>query len=622
MNQKKRFASALLSATVLFGSFSAAVSAAPAANGATAPEGSKHITILHTNDVHSHAVENGEEMGYAKLAGIIDKYRSENPDSLLLDDGDAVHGTTFATLVNGESVVKVMNEMGYDAMAPGNHEFNYGWQHLVKLAGELKFPVLSANVKQSDGSRLFEPYTIKEVDGVKIGIIGLTTPETAYKTNPKNVEGIEFADPVKETQAMVNEIKDKVDVVVVLGHIGQDEASVDTSLKIAQQVSGIDVFIDGHSHTVLQDGLVGGNSTLIASAGEYSKFLGVVDLYLDDKNDVISKKATLVDSKEAADIKPDADVAALVKSIQDEQKPILEEKVATSAVNLNGEREHVRAGETNLGDLIADAIRDVSGADVALTNGGGIRTSIPAGDVTKGQVISVLPFGNQVVTLEVTGADIKAALENGVSAYPEPSGGFPQVSGMTFQIDTSAAAGSRVTSLMIGGKPYDPAVKYTLATNDFTAVGGDQYTMFTKYPQAGMFGSLDEALISYMQELGAANVQADGRITEAAAGGSTEAEPAPAPVPQPAPTPAPETVPTPVPEVEEPAHVPSPVPAPKPSIPKDQDTAAGEVYVVKSGDTLYAIAKQYGTTWQQLQKLNKIKNAHWIYPGQKIKIPA
>ncbi|MFB5763309.1 5'-nucleotidase C-terminal domain-containing protein [Paenibacillus medicaginis] len=618
MNQRKRFASVLLSATVLFGSFGAAVSAAPATDEAAAPEGGKHITILHTNDVHSHAVENKEEMGYAKLAGIIDKYRSENPDTLLLDAGDAVHGTTFATLVNGESVVKVMNEMGYDAMAPGNHEFNYGWQQLVKLAGEMKFPLLSANVKQADGNRLFKPYVIKEVDGVKIGIIGLTTPETAYKTNPKNVEGIDFAAPAAEAQAIVNEIKDQVDVVVAVGHIGQDKSSVDTSLKVAQEVPGIDVFIDGHSHTVLQDGLVGGNDTLIASAGEYSKFLGVVDLYLDENNDVVSKKATLVDSKEAADIQPDADVNALVQSIQAEQKPILEEKVANSAVNLNGERENVRAGETNLGDLVADAIRDVSGADVALTNGGGIRTSIPAGDVTKGQVISVLPFGNQVVTLEVTGADIKAALENGVSAYPEPSGGFPQVSGMTFKIDTSAAAGSRVTSLMIDGKPYDPAATYTLATNDFTAAGGDQYTMFTKYPQAGMFGSLDEALISHMQELGAVHVQADGRVTSADEGSNTGTEPAPAPVPQP--TPAPVAEPTPVSEVEEPAPV--PVPVPKPSTPKPQDTAAGQVYVVKSGDTLYAIAENYGTTWQELQKLNKIKNAHWIYPGQKIKIPA
>ncbi|MDP4098999.1 5'-nucleotidase C-terminal domain-containing protein [Paenibacillus sp. P96] len=620
MNQWKKLSSAVLSASVLFGSFGAAVSAAPVTtSGAAAPEGSKHITLLHTNDVHSHAVENKEEMGYAKLAGIIDKYRGENPDTLLLDAGDSVHGTTFATLVNGESVVKVMNEMGYDAMAPGNHEFNYGWQQLVKLSGEMKFPLISANVKQADGNSLFKPYVIKEVDGVKIGIIGLTTPETAYKTNPKNVEGIDFANPAEETQAIVNEIKDQVDVVVAVGHVGQDKSSVDTSLKVAQEVPGIDVFIDGHSHTVLQDGLVGGNGTLIASTGEYSKFLGVVDLYLDENNDVVSKKATLVDAKEAADIQPDAEVDALVKSIQAEQKPILEEKVANSAVNLNGERENVRAGETNLGDLVADAIRDVSGADVALTNGGGIRTSIPAGDVTKGQVISVLPFGNQVVTLEVTGADIKAALENGVAAYPEPSGGFPQVSGMTFQIDTSAAAGSRVTSLMIGGKAYDPAATYTLATNDFTAVGGDQYTVFTKYPQAGMFGSLDEALISYMQELGAVNVQTDGRITEAAGGSNTGAEPVPAPVePTPVPEPAPAPEPTPVPEVQEPA----PVPAPKPSTPQAPEAAAGKVYVIKAGDTLYSISKKHGTTWQELQKLNKIKNAHWIYPGQKIKLPA
>lgn len=160
---------------------------------------------------------------------------------------------------------------------------------------------------------------------------------------------------------------------------------------------------------------------------------------------------------------------------------------------------------------------------MALTNGGGIRASIKTGTVTKGDIITVLPFGNQIVTLKVKGSDIQAALENGTASYPEPSGGFPQVSGITFKIDTSAAKGSRVHSILIGGKTLDPEATYTLATNDFTAVGGDQYTMFAKYPQAGMFGSLDEALIRYMQKVGSASlqVQADGRIQEAKADGKT-----------------------------------------------------------------------------------------------------
>ncbi|MGQ3478001.1 5'-nucleotidase C-terminal domain-containing protein [Paenibacillus sp. TY11] len=633
MNSWKKLSSILTTAALLLGCLGTAA-ADPATNAgtpgtATTPGSGKHITILHTNDTHAHVVANDKEMGFAKLAGIIDQYRTSNPNTLLLDDGDTVHGTTFATLVNGESIVKVINKLRYDAMVPGNHEFNYGWKHLVELSKEIQFPVLSANIKQTDGTRLFKPYVIKEVDGVKIGIIGLTTPETAYKTNPKNVEGIQFTDPAAEAKAAVDEIRSKVDVVVVLGHLGQDASSKDTSLKVVKEVPGIDIFIDGHSHTVLEKGLVSDNGTLIASAGEYTKYLGVVDLWVDGGK-VTQKQAKLIDSTQAADVQPNAEIAALIASIQKEQEPILKEVVTQTSVDLEGAREKVRASETNLGDLLTDAMRDVSGADVALTNGGGIRASIKTGTVTKGDIITVLPFGNQIVTLKVKGSDIQAALENGTASYPEPSGGFPQVSGISFKIDTSAAKGSRVHSILIGGKALDPEATYTLATNDFTAVGGDQYTMFAKYPQAGMFGSLDEALIRYMQKVGSASLQgqADGRIQEAKADGKTSV-PATQAVPS-----APTATPAPV--QEKPQTVPTPTAKPAPAKPapaksqtaKPQQPSASaqatnsHVYVVKSGDTLYDISRKHGTTWQQLQQLNKLKNPHRIYPGQKLDLPA
>ncbi|MCM3204380.1 5'-nucleotidase C-terminal domain-containing protein [Paenibacillus illinoisensis] len=598
----KTYVSLLLTACLLFGSVGIAAAATD-----TTPGTGTHITILHTNDTHARAVEASPAMGYAKVAGIADKYRSENPNTLLLDAGDAVHGTTFATLVNGESIVKVMNEMGYQAIVPGNHEFNYGSKHLVELADMMNFPMLSANVKKKDGTGLFDPYLIKEVDGVKIGIIALTTPETMYKTNPKNVEGLDITDPAAEAKILVNEIRSKVDVVVVLGHLGQDASSTDTSFKVVKEVPGIDVFIDGHSHTILQDGLVSDNGTLIASAGEYTNFVGVIDLWVDGGK-VTKKQATLIDETEAKDIKPNEKVAALVNSIQKEQEPILKEEVANTAILLDGKREQVRAGETNLGDLLADAIRDVSNADIALTNGGGIRASIEKGIVTKGDIITVLPFGNQVVTLDVKGSDVLAALENGVASYPEPSGGFPQVSGMKFSIDTSAAEGSRVHSVTIGGKALDPEATYTLATNDFTAVGGDEYTMFNKYTISGMYGAMDEALIEYMQKLGAVDIKTDGRIKEAKT-----------PVVEPE---APETE-TPAPATPKP-ETPKPVtPKPEtPSKPTPNKPAPAKVYVVKSGDSLYSISKKYNTTWQALQKLNSIKNPHWIYPGQQLKLPA
>ncbi|WP_342554594.1 5'-nucleotidase C-terminal domain-containing protein [Paenibacillus sp. FSL R7-0652] len=605
MKNWNHIVSLLLTVCLLFSS----VGIAAAAD--SAPGTGKHITILHTNDMHARAVEQSPAMGFAKTAGIVDNYRSKNPNTLLLDAGDAVHGTTFATLVRGESIVKVMNEIGYQAIVPGNHEFNYGSDRLVELANMMNFPMLSANVKKKDGTRLFEPYLIKEVDGVKVGIIALTTPETMYKTNPKNVEGLQITDPSAEAKTLVNEIRGKVDVVVVLGHLGQDASSTDTSFKVVKEVPGIDVFIDGHSHTVLKDGLVSDHGTLIASAGEYTNYVGVIDLWVDGGK-VTKKTAALIDETKAKEIKPNEKVAALVSSIQKEQEPILKEEVANTAVLLDGKREQVRAGETNLGDLLADAIRDVSKADIALTNGGGIRSSIEKGIVTKGDVITVLPFGNQVVTLDVKGADVLAALENGVGSYPEPSGGFPQVSGITFKIDAAAPEGSRVHSVMIGDKALDPAATYTLATNDFTAVGGDEYTMFAKYPTTGMYGALDEALINYMQKLGAVDMQTDGRISE---GSKSAAQPEETPITEiPAPVPTPEPT-KPQPEKPKPEKPVKPAPG-KPT------PAPAKLHIVKSGESLYSISKQYGTTWQALQKLNKIKNPHRIYPGQTLKLPA
>lgn len=600
LRKTKWAASMLLAASLLASS----VGTALAAEDPAVPASAKHITLLHTNDTHARAVEGTSgEMGYAKLAGIIDSYRKANPNTLLLDAGDAVHGTTFATLVDGESIVEVMNKMGYDVFTPGNHEFNYGYERLLELESKMKFPVISANVKVAkDGTSLFKPYLIKEVEGVKVGIFGLTTPETAYKTHPKNVEGLAFADPAKEAQAIVDELEDQTDVIVALGHIGQDASSVDTSLKIVKAVDGIDVFIDGHSHTVLEHGLTADHNTLIASAGEYTKYLGVVDLWVDGGK-VVKKEAKLESKDTAAAIAPNAEIADMVASIQKSQEVILAEEVGTASVKLDGEREQVRTGETNLGNLIADSIRDAAGADVAITNGGGIRASIDQGTITKGEVITVLPFGNQIVSLKVKGADIKAALETGVSDYPNSKGGFPQVSGIAFKIDTAKPKGERVHSVTVGGKPLNEKADYLLATNDFMAAGGDEYTMFSKYPQAGMYGSLDEALIAYIAKLGTANPKVEGRIAAAAAPVVTKPEPKPEPKPPVKPEPKPEPKPPVKPE-----------PKPEPAKPA--------VYVVKKGDTLWAIAQKFNTTWQKLQSLNHIKNPNLIYPGQTIKLPA
>ncbi|WP_338556514.1 5'-nucleotidase C-terminal domain-containing protein [Paenibacillus sp. KS-LC4] len=610
MNKFKWFTSILLTAALLIGAASVTAAAS------TQEKAGKHITLLHTNDMHARAVrsESNGELGFAQLAGIIDSYRASNPNTLLLDGGDAIHGTTFATLVEGESVVRVMNAMRYDAAVPGNHEFNYGYNRLVELEPQMEYPLLSANIRvKKDDSPLFQPYVIKEVDGVKIGIFGLTTPETAYKTHPKNVDGLVFTDPAEEAKAIVAELKGQVDVIVALGHIGQDESSADTSIGIVKEVAGIDVFIDGHSHTVLQKGLEGGHGTLIASAGEYTKYIGVVDLWI-DQGKVVSKEAKLIDDKAAAAIAPDKKIAELVDSIVAEQQEVLSSVIGETSVKLDGEREQVRAGETNLGNLIADSLRSITKADIAITNGGGIRASIDEGTITLGEIITVLPFGNQIVTLNVTGADIKAALENGVSDYPNPKGAFPQVSGISFKIDTAKAKGSRVHSVSVGGAPLDAKKQYTLATNDFIAAGGDEYTMFASYPQAGMFGALDEALTGYLRELGTVSTAVEGRITE----GATPSVASPTPSAPSSSSGGTKPKPQPKPEVIQPGPA-----APATDTIKDVPATAADYahYTVKKGDTLWSIAKRYNTTWQAIRDVNQIKNPDRIYIGQQLKIP-
>lgn len=547
-----------------------------AGQGESEPSASaKTITILHTNDSHARVEEaEFDGMGFAKLSAIVKEKRANDPNTLLLDAGDTFHGSNFATLVRGESIPQVMNEVGYDAMAAGNHDFDYGYERLLELREIADFPVLSANVKYPDGRLVLEPYVVKTVDGVKLGIFGLTTPETTFKTHPDNVAGLVFEDPAAVAQEMVAILKSQdVDAIIAVTHLGIDSSSTDTSIKVAKEAAGIDVIVDGHSHSTLMEGLQGDHDTLIVSAGEYTKNLGEVTLTFDAANKLIGKRARLLTKEDAANVVPDPAVVRIIEDVKQGQETVLAEVIGTTAVELDGEREHVRASETNLGNLLADAMLDLSEADAAITNGGGIRSSIGLGEITKGDVITVLPFGNLVVAKRVKGADIRAALENGVSAYPDPKGAFPQVAGMTFKIDPSQPAGSRVHGIMIKGKPIDPEREYVLATNDFMAAGGDEYTMLKDAPVVKELPALDEALIQYIQKQGAANPKVEGRIV---------VEPTSGPVPS---------------------------------------GESAKYYVVKPGDNLYRIGLRHGTSWRILAELNQLKDPALIYPNQKLLLP-
>jgi 2',3'-cyclic-nucleotide 2'-phosphodiesterase (5'-nucleotidase family) len=473
-----------------------------------------NLRIYHVNDVHSRVEEDdyAGSMGYAKMATLIKEARREMENVMFLDAGDTFHGQTIANINEGEAISHILDLMDLDALTLGNHDFNYGQERLEELDYMSNFPFLAANLSREDGEEIpyTEDYLIKEYDGVKVGIFGLATPETAYKTHPKNVEGLVFGDPVAAANEVVNELRSQVDVVVALSHLGISEGSEYTSEMVAEEVPGIDLIVDGHSHHVLEEGMMV-NDTMIVQAGEYSKFLGYVDLTVDNGN-VSDIKANLIPREDTAEVKEDFIVSKVVERVNRANDTITSQVVGETAVELDGARGNVRTGETNLGNLITDAMRAKFDADAAITNGGGIRASIEAGEVTQGDVITVLPFGNTTILMELSGADLRAALEHGVSEYPATEGLFPQVSGIKFTFDGDAEPGNRVQEVWVGGEELDEEKMYTVATNDFMKAGGDGYSMFADAPIVSEAGGLEEVLMEYMEANAPVAPETEGRI--------------------------------------------------------------------------------------------------------------
>lgn len=466
------------------------------------------ITIVHTNDIHSRVSEGKYDgMGYDKVAAIVKNEKSMNANVIVMDAGDAFHGQTISTLNDGESIVKIMNAVGYDIMTAGNHDFNYGQDRLLELAVMADFPIVSANVFNADYTSYLPAYKIMEYDGVKVAVFGLATPATTFMTHPDNVIGLTFFDPIIIAKMMTAQLEDEADIVVCLSHLGVEGKY--TSEMVAEYVDGIDVIVDGHSHTVMETGRLI-NDTLIVQSGEYTKNVGIVNLEI--KDGMLMKSAKLITKEEGVAMEADADIVALVDQIKAENEVITSVVVGSTDIHLDGERDDVRTGETNLGNLITDAMLAETGADIALTNGGGIRASIEMGDITKGNVITVLPFGNYVVTKDLTGAEIVAALENGLTDYPEAKGAFPHIAGMDVVFDPAMEAGSKVVSVEINGEPMDMEMLYSVATNDFMAAGGDAYIMFMDAEITGEYPGLDEILIDYIQMNGTEGSPVEGRI--------------------------------------------------------------------------------------------------------------
>jgi 2',3'-cyclic-nucleotide 2'-phosphodiesterase (5'-nucleotidase family) len=460
-----------------------------------------YLTLLHTNDVHARILDSATELGYGRITSAFKAAKAWNPNTFLLDAGDTLHGLPIANIDQGASVVKLMNEMGYFAMTTGNHDYNYGQERLFQLEKAAAFDMLVANVYK-DGQRVFKPYVIQEVQGVRVCFFGLATPETVYKADPKNVEGLTFTDPVVESRELLMEIAGKYDVLILLSHLGIDGSSEVVSYDVARAIPEIDVIIDGHSHSTLEEVQKGNTtSSLIVSTGSYGIGLGEVKLIVGKDRKVVAKSARTITLANSPDLTSDAKVLGMITSLSKAQDAILSKVVAKSTVALNGVRNDVRTKQTNLGTLIANGMLYATGADIALMNGGGIRDSIPAGDITLKHIYTVMPFGNIIQTGKLKGSELKAVLENGVGKLPSPDGRFPHLAGWTYTLDASKPAGERVSNILINGQPVDPNKEYLFTTLNFEFNGGDDYRMLIGKASAD-FSSDAETFIKFAQYLG------------------------------------------------------------------------------------------------------------------------
>ena len=510
MKNTKKLLSLLLVIAMIF------ALAVPAFAEGETPSMAGKTVIVHSNDVH------GAIAGYANIAALAAEYESQGAKVIVADAGDFSQGKVEVSSNKGLNAVKMMNAAGYDIATLGNHEFDYGYAQLKENLKKATFSTICCNILDENGKPAFEGSKVFDIDGLKVGFIGVNTPESQTKANPALIKGLTWlagADMVKAVQAEADKLKaDGTDVIVVLSHLGVDsESEPNRSTDLWAGLTGVDFIIDGHSHSVMEKG---DNNEPIQSTGTAFENVGVI--VIDNATKKIEKNMLVKVTEDSA---KDEAVAKAAQDITDAINAEYGAVFAKSEVELNGDRSY--SGETNLGDLITDSmvwsVKKTGGVTVdeknivAVTNGGGIRAAIKAGDVTKKDVNTVLPFGNTIAVVYVTGAELLEALEASTYCSPDSAiGGFPQVSGINYTVDASKAydakdttyPGStyygpktinRVTIDSINGQAFDAKATYAVITNNFLAAGGDTYYAFASASAQFDTGiPLDEALMDYI----------------------------------------------------------------------------------------------------------------------------
>ncbi len=530
MNRKVLFLTFLISLMIT-------AAALPVAAEEAGAQG-KGIAVLYTSDVHC-GVDQG--FGYEGLWQIRQTMEEEGYATILVDDGDSVQGEAIGTLTRGEAVIGLMNQMGYDAAIPGNHEFDYGTDQFLRLADMAAFPYISCNFTKN-GELVFEPYTIVEAAGKKIAFVGVTTPMTFTTSTPtyfqdengsfiygfmQDETGQKLYDAVQS--AVDSARKEGADYVYVLAHLGlEDTCSPWTYADVISHTSGIDVFLDGHSHDTEQVVMKNrdGKNVTRSAVGTKLNCIGRSIIHAEDgtiETDILSwpnseSAPRLLDM----DNEMTAAVDAAFKELDDEMNTVVARSDVELIINDPEETDlsgnpirMVRRAETNLGDLCADALREATGADIAILNGGGIRSGIGRGDITMGDILNVFPFNNTLCVVEATGQQILDALEWGARNVPDENGAFLQVSGLSYEIDSTVDSGCqsdengmctgiegnrRVKKVRVGDEELDPGKTYSLAGSSYILIDrGDGFTFFENAPVLNDLDLIDhQALIDYL----------------------------------------------------------------------------------------------------------------------------
>ena len=587
------------------------------------------LNILHINDFHSRiesinkfdstcsAEEEGKKEcfgGAARLKTAIDQRRAalNGKNTLLLNAGDNFQGSLFYTTYKGAVEAEMLNDMKFDVMTVGNHEFDDSEDGLATFLDKVQFPVISANVLAGDGSKLgdrIKPSLVLEVGGQKIGIVGAVTNDTEELSSPG--PKVMIADDVQTITAAVEDLKKQgINKIIALTHVGYPR-----DLAAIAKIPDVDVVVGGHSHSLLSNtdpkaegpyptmvDNPGGYKVPVVQAASYSRYLGDLVVTFDDNGVVKDAKGDpiLIDFSFTPDPSLTARIAELAKPIEELRKKV----IGSSEAPIQGDRTVCRVEECSMGNLVADAMLDrgkSQGMSVAIQNGGGLRASIDAGDVTQGEVITVLPFQNTLATFQLTGADIRKALENGLGKIEEGAGRFPQVAGLKYSFDKTKPAGSRVVSVEVkDGDAFvalDDAKTYGVVTNNFMRAGGDGYSIFeTAGKNAYDFGpDLADVTAEYLAAHSPYKPYTDGRVTEVAASG-TDAPASPAA--------------TAAPTAEAPVAL-------APNTPTN--------HVIAAGDTLWDLAKQFygeGALWQKISDANGKPAPRHLTIGKELQIPS